>query len=177
MQQCCLKLSNWIISIYKAVIDLLLVEHCFQIENLALLLSVSDFLFNVTACSTGNKSIIAYHSRLKRYWLIDRLPIALRPAWESFTYMGTSPLPMKGLCSVLRAFEQGGIFIVPQVLWQKATSSRVIVSCIVKYYLTTGDTIEITPYAHIIHVRFIVYRRKNGCLWFDIKSKPLVENE
>jgi hypothetical protein len=38
-----------------------------------------------------------------------------------FTYIETSPLPVKGcknlsLCSALRAFEQGGIFIVPHLL-------------------------------------------------------------
>jgi hypothetical protein len=47
----------------------------------------------------------------------------VRPAQEYFTYMETSPLPVKvevlqnlGLCSALRAFEQGGIFIVPHLL-------------------------------------------------------------
>jgi hypothetical protein len=53
---------------------------------------------------------------------IDWLFIVLHPAQEYFTYMETSPLPVKGwknlgLCSALRAFEQGGIFIVPHLLW------------------------------------------------------------
>jgi hypothetical protein len=45
----------------------------------------------------------------------------LRPAQEFFTYNETSPFAskrlQKGLCSALRAFEQGGIFIVPHLLW------------------------------------------------------------
>jgi hypothetical protein len=45
----------------------------------------------------------------------------LRPAEELFTYVETPPLPVKGcknygLCSALKAFEQGGIFIVPHLL-------------------------------------------------------------
>jgi hypothetical protein len=47
--------------------------------------------------------------------------IVLRTTQEYFTYMATSPLLVKGwknldLCSALRAFEQGGIFIVPHRL-------------------------------------------------------------
>jgi hypothetical protein len=47
--------------------------------------------------------------------------IVLRPAQEYFTYVETSPLPVKGyknlgLCSALRAFEQGEIFIVSHLL-------------------------------------------------------------
>jgi hypothetical protein len=54
--------------------------------------------------------------------LIDWLFTVLRPAQEYFTYMETSPMPVKGctnlgLCLALRAFEQGGIFIVPHLLW------------------------------------------------------------
>jgi hypothetical protein len=59
------------------------------------------------------------------YWLFT----VLRPAQEFFTYMETSPflygdvtiagegLQHLGLCSGLRAFEQGGIFIVQHLLW------------------------------------------------------------
>jgi hypothetical protein len=44
----------------------------------------------------------------------------LRLAQDYFTYMETSPLPVKG-CKIkayaqLRALEQGGIFIVPHLL-------------------------------------------------------------
>jgi hypothetical protein len=47
--------------------------------------------------------------------------IVLRPAQEYFSYMGTSPIPGEGLqnlglCSALRAFEQGEIFIMPHLL-------------------------------------------------------------
>jgi hypothetical protein len=49
--------------------------------------------------------------------MIDRLIITvLRPAQEFFTYMDTSSLPVKSLCSALRAFEQGGSFILPHLL-------------------------------------------------------------
>jgi hypothetical protein len=41
-------------------------------------------------------------------------------AQEFFTYTETSPLPVQGcnlgLCSAVRAFEQGRIFIVPHLL-------------------------------------------------------------
>jgi hypothetical protein len=58
-------------------------------------------------------------------WLIVRLIdwwfTVFRPAQEFFTYMEMSPLPVKGckigLCSALRAFEQGVVFIVPHLLW------------------------------------------------------------
>jgi hypothetical protein len=55
----------------------------------------------------------------------------LRPAQEYFTYMETSPLLVNvlqnlGLCSALRAFEQGGIFIVPHLLCQVASVFPVI---------------------------------------------------
>jgi hypothetical protein len=75
-------------------------------------------------------------------WLIDWLFTVSHPPQEFFTYMETSPLPVKGckieilivifslyindiskllrnlgLCSALRAFEQGGIFIVSHLLW------------------------------------------------------------
>jgi hypothetical protein len=59
---------------------------------------------------------------------------------EIFTYMELSPLD---LCSASNAFEQGGIFIVPHLLWQGASvfsvsskgSSHSIAS-----YDTQGDT-------------------------------------
>jgi hypothetical protein len=41
----------------------------------------------------------------------------LRPAQEFLTYMFNSGLQNLGLCSALRAFEQGGIVIVPHLLW------------------------------------------------------------
>jgi hypothetical protein len=41
----------------------------------------------------------------------------LLPAQEYFT----EGLQNVGLCSVLRAFEQGGIFIVPHLLWHGAS--------------------------------------------------------
>jgi hypothetical protein len=52
---------------------------------------------------------------------LDWLFTVLLSAQEFFTYMETSPLPVKGckicLCSALRASEQGGIFILPHLLW------------------------------------------------------------
>jgi hypothetical protein len=61
-----------------------------------------------------------FHKRL-----IDWLLSVLHPAQEYYTYMymETSPfntsegLQNLGLCSTLRAFEQGGIFFVPHLLW------------------------------------------------------------
>ena len=57
----------------------------------------------------------------KHIWLIDWLFTVLRPTQEYFTYMETSiageGLQNFGLCSALRAFEQGGIFIMPHLLW------------------------------------------------------------
>jgi hypothetical protein len=53
---------------------------------------------------------------------IDRLFIVLHPAQEYFTYMDGDVtiigegLQNLGLCSALRAFEQGGIFIVTHLL-------------------------------------------------------------
>jgi hypothetical protein len=56
------------------------------------------------------------------YWLF----IVLRPTEEYFTCMGDvtitgGGLQNLGLCSVLRVFEQGGIFIVPHLLWHGAS--------------------------------------------------------
>jgi hypothetical protein len=49
----------------------------------------------------------------------------LRPAQEYFTYgdatIAGEGLQNLGLCSALRAFEQGGIFIVPRLLWHGAS--------------------------------------------------------
>jgi hypothetical protein len=55
--------------------------------------------------------------------LIDWLFAVLRPAQEFFTNMEPSPLPVKGckICSALRTFEQGGIFIVPHPLWHRVS--------------------------------------------------------
>ena len=58
--------------------------------------------------------------------MIDWLFIVLRPAQEYFTYMETvtiagEGLQNLGLCSALRAFEQGGIFIVSHLLWHGAS--------------------------------------------------------
>jgi hypothetical protein len=47
-------------------------------------------------------------------WLVGWLFPVLRPAQEFFIYMETAYL---GLWSALRTFEQGGIFIVPHLLW------------------------------------------------------------
>jgi hypothetical protein len=48
--------------------------------------------------------------------LIDYFFI-LRPAQEYFTYIYMEGQQNLGLCSALRAFEQGGIFIVPHLVW------------------------------------------------------------
>jgi hypothetical protein len=49
-----------------------------------------------------------------------------RPTQEFFTLYGDVTITCKGLqnlglCSALRAFEQVGIFIVPQLLWHEAS--------------------------------------------------------
>ena len=56
-------------------------------------------------------------------WLIDWLFLVLRPVQEYFTCIETSLLPVQnlGLCSALRAFEHGGIFIVPNQLWHETS--------------------------------------------------------
>jgi hypothetical protein len=66
-----------------------------------------------------NGSILHVCQNRYLYFFInsDWLFTVLRPAQEFFTYMETLQLPVKGLpnlglCSALRAFEQGGIFIV-----------------------------------------------------------------
>jgi hypothetical protein len=71
-----------------------------------------------------------YILSLNNWWtwtLIDWLFTVLRPAQEFFTDMETSPLPVKGLqnldlCSALKAFEQGGIYMVPHVCCAHRTS-------------------------------------------------------
>jgi hypothetical protein len=57
----------------------------------------------------------------KYFYRDDTLVIVLRLAQEIFTYLETSPLFGEGLqnlgiCSALRAFEQGGIVTVPHLL-------------------------------------------------------------
>jgi hypothetical protein len=54
----------------------------------------------------------------------DWLFTVLRPAQKFFTFMETSGLQNLGPCSALRAFEQGGIFIVPHLLWHGASVLR-----------------------------------------------------
>jgi hypothetical protein len=51
---------------------------------------------------------------------IDWLFTVLSPAQEFFTCMETSPSPINGC----RAFEQGGIFIMPHLLWHRARFFR-----------------------------------------------------
>jgi hypothetical protein len=53
----------------------------------------------------------ALYEKQTREWFT-----VLRPAQEFFTKMEPSPLQNLGLFSALRAFEQGGIFIVPHPL-------------------------------------------------------------
>jgi hypothetical protein len=48
--------------------------------------------------------------------MFDWLYTVLRPAQEYFTYMETSGLQNLDLCLALRAFKQGGIFVVPHLL-------------------------------------------------------------
>jgi hypothetical protein len=50
-------------------------------------------------------------------WLIDWLFIVLRPAQDGYVTITGEGLQNLVLCSALRAFEQGGIFIVPHLLW------------------------------------------------------------
>ena len=58
--------------------------------------------------------------------IIDWLFNVLRPAQEYFDLYGDvtiagEGLQNLGLCSALRAFEQGGIFIVPHLLWRRTS--------------------------------------------------------
>jgi hypothetical protein len=54
---------------------------------------------------------------------IDWLFIVLRPAQKFFTDMQTSPLPVNrvGLQNFGPSYEEGGIFIVPHLLWHGAS--------------------------------------------------------
>jgi hypothetical protein len=65
----------------------------------------------------------------KSIWMqvrFDWLFFVLRPAQEYFTYgdvtIAGEGLQNLGLCSALRAFEQGGIIIVPHLLWHEASA-------------------------------------------------------
>jgi hypothetical protein len=58
----------------------------------------------------------------KEFWDLRCMDWVLLPFQEYFTYMDTSPFTGEGLqnlslCSAVRAFEQGGIFIVQHMLW------------------------------------------------------------
>jgi hypothetical protein len=53
-------------------------------------------------------------------WLIDYLQFYVPLKNFSLTIVGEG-LQNLGLCSALRAFEQGGIFIVPHLLWHGAS--------------------------------------------------------
>ena len=54
--------------------------------------------------------------------LIDWLFNILRPFQEYFTYIiAGEGLQNLSLCSVLRAFEQGGVFIVSHLLWHRTS--------------------------------------------------------
>jgi hypothetical protein len=52
--------------------------------------------------------------------MIDWLFRVLRPTQQFFTYITGEGLQNLGLCSAIRAFEQGRIFIVPHLLWHGA---------------------------------------------------------
>jgi hypothetical protein len=80
---------------------------------------------NPTLCGSNStiSALLADETVLRTYHIqtkFNALKTVLRPAQECFTHMETSPLPVKGCkisaCSSLRAFEQGGIFIVPHLL-------------------------------------------------------------
>ena len=67
--------------------------------------------------SPVERSHIKNQANMDIGWLF----IVLRPAQEFFTYMETSPLRVKGyLCSALRAFVQGKIFVPHLLLLNKA---------------------------------------------------------
>jgi hypothetical protein len=74
--------------------------------------------------------------------MVDWLFTVLRPAQEYFTYITGEGLQNLGLCSALRAFEQGGIFIVPHLLWHGASVFPVSSEGpphLVAFYDTRGD--------------------------------------
>jgi hypothetical protein len=76
--------------------------------------------------------------------LIDWLFTVLRPAQELFTYrditIANEGLQNLGLCSTLRAFEQGGIFIVPHLLWHETSVFLAISSKGPPHSVTSYDT-------------------------------------
>ena len=78
--------------------------------------------------------------------MIDWLFTVLRPAQEYFTYMDYGDITIAGeglqnlgLCSALRAFEQGGFLIVPYLLWHGTSSSEGPPHSVASYD-THGDT-------------------------------------
>jgi hypothetical protein len=60
--------------------------------------------------------VIASSPRTRHSEVIDYLQFYV-PLKNFSLGMETSPLPVKGCKTGLRAFEQGGIFIVPHLLW------------------------------------------------------------
>jgi hypothetical protein len=65
---------------------------------------------------------VTYKDRFIYLFIINYYFTVLRPTQEFFTYIeidvtiAGEELQNLGLCSTLRAFEQGGIFIVPHLL-------------------------------------------------------------
>jgi hypothetical protein len=62
--------------------------------------------------------------RLELNWLIDCLRLYV-PLKKFSLIWRRHELQNLGLCSALRAFEQGGIFIAPRLLWHRASVSPV----------------------------------------------------
>jgi hypothetical protein len=65
-----------------------------------------------------------------------------------------------GLCSALRAFEQGGIFIVPHVLWHGTSVFLVSsdVGCLRFYVLLKNSSLS----------------RRHHCRWRAVKFRPML---
>jgi hypothetical protein len=85
-------------------------------------------------------------------WLIDYFTV-LRPAQEFFYLYGDvtitgEGLQNLGLCSAPRAFEQGGIFIVPHLLWHGWTSVFPVASEGPPHSVANYDTHGIEDYSN-----------------------------
>jgi hypothetical protein len=115
--------------------------------------------------------------------MIDWLFSVLRPAQEYFTYMETSPLQVKvckllGLYSALRAFEQGGIFIVPHLLWHRASvfpvSSEGPPHSVASYDTHTrgcgGSILTRIPTGGTICMKYVRYIWPNELLYLQTKE-------
>jgi hypothetical protein len=90
--------------------------HCISLK--VVLRNISENEMNIY-WQNSDQFLNIFHAPF--HWF-DWLFRALRPAQEFFSYdvtiAGEEPQNL-GLCSTFRAFEQGGIFIMPHLLWHR----------------------------------------------------------